>query len=163
MIFLFISNSVLFLHIQEGNLKRYPTPYPDELKNMVKTAQSVAHRLSESGEGSGKESKPAERNHIGIQDVGVKVSIIFISEEEDHSIILYMNVMHLPQVIEAPCPNGVPADAHPPVSTDSEAQNPSTEDSKDTSESVSSQKAQMKSSEASTMNHEDTLEVVWSP
>ncbi|RVE66070.1 hypothetical protein OJAV_G00122870 [Oryzias javanicus] len=115
---------------REGNLKRYPTPYPDELKNMVKTAQSVAHRLSESGEGSGKESKPAERNHIGIQDVGVKV-------------------------IEAPCPNGVAADVQPPVSTDSEAQNPSTED---TSESVSSQKAQMKSSEASTMNHEDTLE-----
>ena len=35
---------------------------------MVKTAQSVAHRLKEdeSGEGSA-------RNHIGIQDVGVKV------------------------------------------------------------------------------------------
>uniref|UniRef100_A0A8C1QTY0 Erbb2 interacting protein n=1 Tax=Cyprinus carpio TaxID=7962 RepID=A0A8C1QTY0_CYPCA len=32
---------------REGNLKRYPTPYPDELKNMVKTAQSVAHRLKE--------------------------------------------------------------------------------------------------------------------
>uniref|UniRef100_A0A8C5BS09 Erbb2 interacting protein n=1 Tax=Gadus morhua TaxID=8049 RepID=A0A8C5BS09_GADMO len=60
---------------REGNLKRYPTPYPDELKNMVKTAQSVAHRLKEdeAGEGSGRDGRPQERNHIGIQDVGVKV------------------------------------------------------------------------------------------
>lgn len=42
---------------------------------MVKTAQSVAHRLKEdeSSDESGKDTKPAERNHIGIQDVGVKV------------------------------------------------------------------------------------------
>uniref|UniRef100_A0A8C5N922 Erbin n=1 Tax=Gouania willdenowi TaxID=441366 RepID=A0A8C5N922_GOUWI len=61
---------------REGNLKRYPTPYPDELKNMVKTAQSVAHRLKEdeSTDESGKDPKPVERNHIGVQDVGVKVS-----------------------------------------------------------------------------------------
>ena len=54
---------------QEGNLKRYPTPYPDELKNMVKTAQSVAHRLRE--EESGEEGR---HNHVGLQDVGLKVS-----------------------------------------------------------------------------------------
>uniref|UniRef100_A0A3Q1I0M4 PDZ domain-containing protein n=1 Tax=Anabas testudineus TaxID=64144 RepID=A0A3Q1I0M4_ANATE len=61
---------------REGNLKRYPTPYPDELKNMVKTAQSVAHRLKEdeSGDEAGKDVKPIERNHVGVQDVGVKVS-----------------------------------------------------------------------------------------
>uniref|UniRef100_A0A674NUM2 Erbb2 interacting protein n=1 Tax=Takifugu rubripes TaxID=31033 RepID=A0A674NUM2_TAKRU len=57
---------------REGNLKRYPTPYPDELKNMVKTAQSVAHRLKED-ESSDESGKPNERNHIGVQDVGVKV------------------------------------------------------------------------------------------
>lgn len=63
-----------YFHIrQEGNLKRYPTPYPDELKNMVKTAQSVAHRLRED-ESSDESGKPHERNHIGVQDVGVKVS-----------------------------------------------------------------------------------------
>uniref|UniRef100_A0A3Q3N8B6 Erbb2 interacting protein n=1 Tax=Labrus bergylta TaxID=56723 RepID=A0A3Q3N8B6_9LABR len=63
---------------REGNLKRYPTPYPDELKNMVKTAQSVAHRLKEdeSGDESGKDARPVERNHIGVQDVGVKVSFM---------------------------------------------------------------------------------------
>ncbi|XP_056592170.1 erbin isoform X1 [Triplophysa dalaica] len=60
---------------REGNLKRYPTPYPDELKNMVKTAQSVAHRLKEdeSGDEAGREGRVGERNHIGVQDVGVKV------------------------------------------------------------------------------------------
>ncbi|KAJ8287045.1 hypothetical protein GJAV_G00046420 [Gymnothorax javanicus] len=55
---------------REGNLKRYPTPYPEELKNMVKTAQSVAHRLreDETANESGK-----EKVHIGVRNVGVKV------------------------------------------------------------------------------------------
>lgn len=73
-----ISTIILWVCLlsQEGNLKRYPTPYPDELKNMVKTAQSVAHRLKEdeSSDESGRDAKPIERNHIGVQDVGVKVS-----------------------------------------------------------------------------------------
>ncbi|XP_038590598.1 erbin isoform X2 [Micropterus salmoides] len=117
---------------REGNLKRYPTPYPDELKNMVKTAQSVAHRLKEdeSGDESGKDAKPIERNHIGVQDVGVKV-------------------------IEAPCPNGMASDVDPQVST---ITYPSAPESKDTSESYSSQKVPLKSSGGSMMNHEDTLE-----
>ncbi|KAM6902595.1 erbin isoform 2-T2 [Xenentodon cancila] len=120
---------------REGNLKRYPTPYPDELKNMVKTAQSVAHRLKEdeSSDESGKESKPVERNHIGVPDMGVKV-------------------------IEAPRPNGVASDIEPPVSSAS-AQDPSATESKDTSESASAQRVLLRSSEGSMMNHEDTLEV----
>ncbi|CAN9504369.1 unnamed protein product [Ophioblennius macclurei] len=120
---------------REGNLKRYPTPYPDELKNMVKTAQSVAHRLKEdeSSDESGREPKPAERNHIGVQDVGVKV-------------------------IEAPCPNGVVSDIDTSISTNTCAQSPSATESKDTSDSYSSQKVPLKSSEGNMMNHEDTLE-----
>ncbi|XP_040014025.1 erbin [Xiphias gladius] len=121
---------------KEGNLKRYPTPYPDELKNMVKTAQSVAHRLKEdeSSDESGKDAKPSERNHIGVQDVGVKV-------------------------IEAPCPNGMASDKDPQVSAKTCAQNPSAPESKDTSDaSYSSQKVPLKSSEGSLMNHEDTME-----
>ncbi|KAM4527795.1 erbin isoform 2-T4 [Odontesthes bonariensis] len=110
---------------REGNLKRYPTPYPDELKNMVKTAQSVAHRLKE--DESSDESKP-ERNHIGVQDTGVKV-------------------------IEAPRPNGVASDIQPP-----EFSNMCAAESKETSESLSSQRIPLKSSEGSVMNHEDTLE-----
>ncbi|XP_074545893.1 erbin isoform X3 [Halichoeres trimaculatus] len=118
---------------REGNLKRYPTPYPDELKNMVKTAQSVAHRLKEdeSGDESGKDARPVERNHIGVQDVGVKV-------------------------IEAPCPNGTATDVEPQVSTNTPNLAPL--ESKDTSESYSSQRVPLKSSEGSMMNHEDTLE-----
>ncbi|XP_044030197.1 erbin isoform X2 [Siniperca chuatsi] len=117
---------------REGNLKRYPTPYPDELKNMVKTAQTVAHRLreDESSDESGKDAKPIERNHIGVQDVGVKV-------------------------IEAPCPNGMASDVDPQVSTNTY---PPAPESKDTSESYSSQKVPLKSSGGSMMNHEDTLE-----
>lgn len=44
---------------------------------MVKTAQSVAHRLKEdeSGDEAGKEPRVSERNHIGVQDVGVKVGV----------------------------------------------------------------------------------------
>ncbi|KAM6975743.1 erbin isoform 3-T3 [Tautogolabrus adspersus] len=120
---------------REGNLKRYPTPYPDELKNMVKTAQSVAHRLKEdeSGDESGKDARPVERNHIGVQDVGVKV-------------------------IEAPCPNGTASDMDLQLSTNTTIPNTTTLESRDTSESYSSQRAPLKSSEGSMMNHEDTLE-----
>ncbi|XP_070707278.1 erbin isoform X3 [Pempheris klunzingeri] len=117
---------------REGNLKRYPTPYPDELKNMVKTAQSVAHRLKED-ESSDESGKPVERNHIGVQDVGLKV-------------------------IEAPFPNGMASEMEAQISTNTSAQNPSTLESKDTSESNNSLRVPLKSSGGSTMNHEDTLE-----
>uniref|UniRef100_A0A4W5LF33 Erbb2 interacting protein n=1 Tax=Hucho hucho TaxID=62062 RepID=A0A4W5LF33_9TELE len=118
---------------REGNLKRYPTPYPDELKNMVKTAQSVAHRLKEdeSGNESGKDARPNERIHVGVQDVGVKV------------------------VIETPCTNGNPVEMEPraPVCVqDSTAP-------LETSESYTSQKTSLRTSDNTrTMNHEDTLE-----
>ncbi|XP_078252835.1 erbin isoform X3 [Rhinoraja longicauda] len=51
---------------REGNLKRYPTPYPDELKNMVKTAQSVVHRLKDEGnsDDSGAEMKQNEERSV---------------------------------------------------------------------------------------------------
>ncbi|KAM9518090.1 erbin-like isoform 3-T8 [Salvelinus alpinus] len=117
---------------REGNLKRYPTPYPDELKNMVKTAQSIAHRLKEdeSGDESGKDARPNERIHVGVQDVGVKV-------------------------IEAPRANGKPVEMEPkaPVCV---------QDSTvplETSESYTSQKTSLRNSDnTKTMNHEDTLE-----
>ncbi|XP_077027414.1 erbin isoform X7 [Agelaius phoeniceus] len=60
---------------REGNLKRYPTPYPDELKNMVKTVQTIVHRLKdeESTEDNAKESK-REVQTVSVKDVGVKTS-----------------------------------------------------------------------------------------
>ncbi|NXL91245.1 ERBIN protein, partial [Alectura lathami] len=59
---------------REGNLKRYPTPYPDELKNMVKTVQTIVHRLKdeESAEDTAKESK-RESQTVSVKDVGVKL------------------------------------------------------------------------------------------
>ncbi|NXF19615.1 ERBIN protein, partial [Rhodinocichla rosea] len=62
---------------REGNLKRYPTPYPDELKNMVKTVQTIVHRLKdeESTEDNAKESK-REVQTVSVKDVGVKTSEI---------------------------------------------------------------------------------------
>ncbi|NXH23358.1 ERBIN protein, partial [Bucco capensis] len=62
---------------REGNLKRYPTPYPDELKNMVKTVQTIVHRLKdeESTEDIAKESK-REGQTVSVKDVGVKTAEI---------------------------------------------------------------------------------------
>ncbi|NXO14264.1 ERBIN protein, partial [Oriolus oriolus] len=62
---------------REGNLKRYPTPYPDELKNMVKTVQTIVHRLKDedSTEDTAKESK-REVQTVSVKDVGVKTSEI---------------------------------------------------------------------------------------
>lgn len=111
---------------KEGNLKRYPTPYPDELKNMVKTAQSVAHRLREEESSD----KHLERNHVGLQDVGVKV-------------------------IEGPCQNQAERE---PVAPSAFSEDASTPESQDNSESYTSHRGQFKSSEASLTNHEDTLE-----
>ncbi|KAM5330406.1 erbin isoform 2-T2 [Glossophaga mutica] len=61
---------------REGNLKRYPTPYPDELKNMVKTVQTIVHRLKdeETNEDSGKDLKPQEDHQVVNNDMGVKTS-----------------------------------------------------------------------------------------
>ncbi|XP_007890304.1 erbin isoform X2 [Callorhinchus milii] len=60
---------------REGNLKRYPTPYPDELKNMVKTAQNVVHRLKEDGtpDDSGSEMKHNDDRSSAVKSVGVEV------------------------------------------------------------------------------------------
>uniref|UniRef100_A0A803VX55 Erbb2 interacting protein n=1 Tax=Ficedula albicollis TaxID=59894 RepID=A0A803VX55_FICAL len=68
---------------REGNLKRYPTPYPDELKNMVKTVQTIVHRLKdeESTEDAAKESK-REVQTVSVKDVGVKESEELSSDEE---------------------------------------------------------------------------------
>lgn len=148
---------------------------------MVKTAQSVAHRLKEdeTSDESAKESKPTERNHIGVQDVGVKVSfrqrkygnnsVPFIQCLFHSSLVQYKKqtffliarpLIVFAQVIEAPCPNGVASDTETLVSSSTCAQSPSTTEAKDTSESLSSKKNPLRSSEGLMMNHEDTLEVI---
>ncbi|XP_075038831.1 erbin isoform X3 [Mixophyes fleayi] len=59
---------------REGNLKRYPTPYPDELKNMVKTVQTIVHRLKdeEKAEEANREMKQSEAQALSMKDMGVK-------------------------------------------------------------------------------------------
>ncbi|XP_060765083.1 erbin isoform X2 [Neoarius graeffei] len=113
---------------REGNLRRYPTPYPDELKNMVKTAQSVAHRLKEDESG---DETVKERNHIGVQSVGVKV-------------------------IETPCTNGK---AHEPESK-APVQNSTPPDPRDVPDNCNTERIPLKSSENTgpTVNYEERLE-----
>lgn len=60
-------------------MKRYPTPYPDELKNMVKTVQTIVHRLKdeENPEDAHKDAK--QENQVSVKDVGVKVRLNILS------------------------------------------------------------------------------------
>ncbi|XP_017666641.1 PREDICTED: protein LAP2 isoform X5 [Lepidothrix coronata] len=80
---------------REGNLKRYPTPYPDELKNMVKTVQTIVHRLKdeESTEDIAKESK-REGQTVSVKDVGVKQESEELSSDEE----MKMAEMRLPLI-----------------------------------------------------------------
>ncbi|XP_078531293.1 erbin isoform X1 [Lissotriton helveticus] len=74
---------------REGNLKRYPTPYPDELKNMVKTVQTIVHRLKdeEATADHAKDSKQNEVQQVAVKDAGVKTSEIIpvknVTEEKE--------------------------------------------------------------------------------
>ncbi|KAJ8339402.1 hypothetical protein SKAU_G00361880 [Synaphobranchus kaupii] len=98
---------------REGNLKRYPTPYPEELKNMVKTAQSVAHRLKEdeSGDQSGR-----EKAHVGVRNVGVKVienacsngKAVEMETREAVNSVHNSSELELREVAEARYPHSVP-------------------------------------------------------
>ncbi|KAM7166962.1 erbin isoform 3-T6 [Macrochelys suwanniensis] len=89
---------------REGNLKRYPTPYPDELKNMVKTVQTIVHRLKddETTEDGGKESKK-EGQQVSVKDVGVKTSEIASakSKTEDRENCMMENCVQKPIEPEA--------------------------------------------------------------
>ncbi|XP_044878202.1 erbin isoform X1 [Mauremys mutica] len=89
---------------REGNLKRYPTPYPDELKNMVKTVQTIVHRLKdeETTEDGGRESKK-EGQQVSVKDVGVKTSEMASakSKTEDGENYMMENCVQKPTEPEA--------------------------------------------------------------
>ncbi|XP_038661559.1 erbin isoform X2 [Scyliorhinus canicula] len=81
---------------REGNLKRYPTPYPDELKNMVKTAQSVVHRLKDDGasDDSGTEMKQNDDRSVTTKNSGVEVTectIEYIKSSENGALTMVQN------------------------------------------------------------------------
>ncbi|KAL8203801.1 UNVERIFIED_CONTAM: hypothetical protein K2H54_061311, partial [Gekko kuhli] len=89
---------------REGNLKRYPTPYPDELKNMVKTVQTIVHRLKdeENPEDAHKDAKQ-ENQQVLVKDVGVKTSEITTAKNktENEQTIMMGNCLQKPNELEA--------------------------------------------------------------
>ncbi|XP_054842083.1 erbin isoform X2 [Eublepharis macularius] len=89
---------------REGNLKRYPTPYPDELKNMVKTVQTIVHRLKdeENPEDAHKESKQ-ESQQVSVKDVGVKTAEISPAKNktENEQTVKMGNCLQKPHELEA--------------------------------------------------------------
>ncbi|XP_074923087.1 erbin isoform X3 [Chelonoidis abingdonii] len=89
---------------REGNLKRYPTPYPDELKNMVKTVQTIVHRLKdeETTEDGGRGSKK-EGQQVSVKDVGVKTAEMASakSKTEDRENYMMENCVQKPTEPEA--------------------------------------------------------------
>uniref|UniRef100_A0A452HNB0 Erbin n=1 Tax=Gopherus agassizii TaxID=38772 RepID=A0A452HNB0_9SAUR len=89
---------------REGNLKRYPTPYPDELKNMVKTVQTIVHRLKdeETTEDGGRGSKK-EGQQVSVKDVDVKTSEMASakSKTEDGENYMMENCVQKPTEPEA--------------------------------------------------------------
>uniref|UniRef100_G3NS89 PDZ domain-containing protein n=1 Tax=Gasterosteus aculeatus aculeatus TaxID=481459 RepID=G3NS89_GASAC len=56
-------------HIVEINLKRYPTPYPEDLKNMVKSVQSLVGKSVHAGHGATSDSMGGSPNDIRISDM----------------------------------------------------------------------------------------------
>ncbi|XP_030049067.1 erbin isoform X3 [Microcaecilia unicolor] len=89
---------------REGNLKRYPTPYPDELKNMVKTVQTIVHRRKEeeTAEEPVKNIKRHEIQQVAVKDVGVKTSETnpIKSKTEDKGKHVVENCVHKPSEAE---------------------------------------------------------------
>ncbi|XP_025748678.1 erbin isoform X9 [Callorhinus ursinus] len=75
---------------REGNLKRYPTPYPDELKNMVKTVQTIVHRLKdeETCEDSGKDLKPHEDQQVVNNDTSESTTPVRFKADEREKYVI---------------------------------------------------------------------------
>ncbi|GCB64115.1 hypothetical protein scyTo_0007485 [Scyliorhinus torazame] len=103
---------------REGNLKRYPTPYPDELKNMVKTAQSVVHRLKDDGasDDSGTEMKQNDDRSVTTKNSGVEVTectIEYIKSSENGALTMVQNCtkQNLSDHVETTQTNAVVDDA----------------------------------------------------
>ncbi|XP_051028375.1 erbin isoform X6 [Acomys russatus] len=104
---------------REGNLKRYPTPYPDELKNMVKTVQTIVHRLKdeETNEESGRDLKQHEDQQVVNKDMGVKISESTTTKSKLDEREKYMNSVQKTSESEAETnPGNLPGTANMKVS-----------------------------------------------
>ncbi|XP_021078517.1 erbin isoform X8 [Mesocricetus auratus] len=105
---------------REGNLKRYPTPYPDELKNMVKTVQTIVHRLKdeETNEESGKDMKHEDQQVLN-KDSGVKTSESTTMKSQLDEREKYMNsVQKMSEPEPETSPGNLPVIANRKVSGD---------------------------------------------
>eukprot|EP00069_Balaena_mysticetus_P002861 bmy_16273T0 len=102
---------------REGNLKRYPTPYPDELKNMVKTVQTIVHRLKdeETNEDSGKDLKPHEDQQVVNNDTSESTTPVRSKADEREK---YMIGNSIPKTSE---PEAEVSPGNPPVTANMKA------------------------------------------
>ncbi|XP_022452029.1 erbin isoform X6 [Delphinapterus leucas] len=102
---------------REGNLKRYPTPYPDELKNMVKTVQTIVHRLKdeETNEDSGKDLKPHEDQQVINNDTSESITPVRSKADEREK---YMIGNSIPKTSE---PEAEVSPGNPPVTANMKA------------------------------------------
>ncbi|XP_033617067.1 erbin isoform X2 [Fukomys damarensis] len=87
---------------REGNLKRYPTPYPDELKNMVKTVQTIVHRLKdeETSDDSARDLKPHEDQQVANKDASESTTAIKSKFEEREKHMIGNSIQSIQKISE---------------------------------------------------------------
>ncbi|XP_006899445.1 PREDICTED: protein LAP2-like [Elephantulus edwardii] len=85
---------------REGNLKRYPTPYPDELKNMVKTVQTIVHRMKdeETSEDSGKDKKLHEDQQVINKDISESTSPVKNKADEREKCVIGNSIQKISEL-----------------------------------------------------------------
>ncbi|XP_063520929.1 erbin isoform X2 [Pongo pygmaeus] len=99
---------------REGNLKRYPTPYPDELKNMVKTVQTIVHRLKdeETNEDSGRDLKPHEDQQDINKDISESTTTVKSKVDEREKYMIGNSVQKISEPEAEISPGSLPVTAN---------------------------------------------------
>ncbi|XP_030653717.1 erbin isoform X2 [Nomascus leucogenys] len=99
---------------REGNLKRYPTPYPDELKNMVKTVQTIVHRLKdeETSEDSGRDLKPHEDQQDTNKDTSESTTTVKSKVDEREKYMIGNSVQKISEPEAEISPGSLPVTAN---------------------------------------------------
>ncbi|XP_066098420.1 erbin isoform X11 [Saccopteryx bilineata] len=98
---------------REGNLKRYPTPYPDELKNMVKTVQTIVHRLKdeETNEDSGKDLKLHEDQQVVNNDTSESTTPVRSKADEREKYMIGNSIQKTNELEAEISPGNLPVTA----------------------------------------------------
>nr|XP_005557096.2 erbin isoform X4 [Macaca fascicularis] len=105
---------------REGNLKRYPTPYPDELKNMVKTVQTIVHRLKdeETNEDSGRDLKPHEDQQDTNKDTSESTTTVKSKVDEREKYMIGNSIQKINEPEAEISPGSLPVTANMKASED---------------------------------------------